>query len=260
MENAILYAGVEELNTIKEHVLELNGYQEKNAELLKEETRLAKLVAGKEKDLADEIENTVKKRKQELVSTYDNQQAKLSARAKKIRGQKEKVKGTKMGERMAEETAELRDANKGIRIDIKAVLKKTKTPAVCNSTLFYAFFMPKAAVEFLILVLGILVAFLIIPFGIYRLFLAETYGELSLAIVYVITVVLFGGGYLVLNNRMKEKHLEALKEIKVLRHQYRMNNKKIREIKKGIRNDSDESALRNWMRKFVELRKKKRKH
>ena len=66
MENAILYAGVEELNTIKEHVLELNGYQEKNAELLKEETRLAKLVAGKEKDLADEIENTVKKRKQEL--------------------------------------------------------------------------------------------------------------------------------------------------------------------------------------------------
>ena len=30
MENAILHAGIEELNTIKEHVMELNGYQERN--------------------------------------------------------------------------------------------------------------------------------------------------------------------------------------------------------------------------------------
>ena len=36
MENAILYAGIEELNTIKTHVMELNEYEERNAELLKE--------------------------------------------------------------------------------------------------------------------------------------------------------------------------------------------------------------------------------
>lgn len=242
VENAILYAGIEELNTIKEHVLELNGYQEQNAELEKEEVRLQKLVTGKEKDLADEIETTLKKRKQELVSSYDSQQNKLNARVKKIRGQKEKVKGTKVTERISEETAELRDANKAIQIDIKALLKKTKTPGICNSTLFFSFFMPKAPVEFLILILGVLIAFLVIPFGAYLLLFAETSGAFALAIIYVITVVLFGGGYLVLNNRLKERHLETLKEIKELRHQYRKNVKEMKGIKKGIRNDSDEST------------------
>ena len=42
MSNAILHGGIEELNTIKEHVMELTGYQERNAELLKEEARLDK--------------------------------------------------------------------------------------------------------------------------------------------------------------------------------------------------------------------------
>ena len=35
MDNAILHAGVDELNVIKEHVKELAGYQERNAELEK---------------------------------------------------------------------------------------------------------------------------------------------------------------------------------------------------------------------------------
>ena len=85
MDNAILHAGIDELNTIKEHVLELTGYQERNAELLKEETRLEKLITTKEKDLADEMETTLKKRKAELVSTYESQLATLNARNKKIR-------------------------------------------------------------------------------------------------------------------------------------------------------------------------------
>ena len=45
MDNAILHAGIDELNTIKEHVLELTGYQERNAELEKEESRLEKLIS-----------------------------------------------------------------------------------------------------------------------------------------------------------------------------------------------------------------------
>ena len=56
MENAILYAGIEELNTIKEYVLELQSYEEKNAELEQEEARLEKVLSGKKKELAEEIE------------------------------------------------------------------------------------------------------------------------------------------------------------------------------------------------------------
>ena len=136
MENAILHGGIEELNVIKEHVLELNGYQERNAELVKEEARLDKLIAAKEKDLSDEIENTLKKRKNELAETFESQLATLNARNKKIKAKKEKDKGAKVSERIAEETAEFRDKNKELSLEMKAKMKTDKTPKFFNTTLF----------------------------------------------------------------------------------------------------------------------------
>ena len=157
MENAILHAGVDELNTIKEHVLELTGYQERNAELEKEETRLEKLIDAKEKDLTDEIESTLKKRKSELMNSYESQRNALNSRTKKIRAKKEKDKGAKVSERIAEETADLRDRNKELALEIKAKMKADKTPGSCNTTLFYAFFMPKSFAEFVIFILGLMI-------------------------------------------------------------------------------------------------------
>ena len=118
MDNAILYAGIEELNTIKEYVLELKSYEEKNAELEQEEARLEKVISGKKKEMADEIEVVRKKRKKELTSSYENQIAKLNSKVKKIKSQKGKEKGQKVAKRVATETAQLRDANNAILIDI----------------------------------------------------------------------------------------------------------------------------------------------
>lgn len=242
MDNAILHAGIDELNTIKEHVLELTGYQEKNAELIKEEARLDKLISGKEKDLSDEIETTLKKRKSDLVATYESQLGTLNARNKKVRTKKEKDKGAKVSERIAEETAELREKNKELALEIKTKLKADKTPKVCNTTLFYAFFMPKTLVEILLFILGLLIVFLAIPFGIYLLFFAEKFGELALAIIYVVMILLVGGVYLAINNKVKEKHLDTIRAVRGLRNQYRRNTKNIKDIQKGIKNDADESV------------------
>ena len=159
MENAILYAGIEELNTIKEYVLELQSYEEKNTELEQEEARLEKVLFEKKKEMAEEIEVTKKKRKKELTMSYESQITKLNAKAKKIKSKKGKEKGQKVAKRVTEATAELREANKGITIDIKALMKKNKVPSICNTTLFYSFFMPKAPFEFLILLFCILFVF-----------------------------------------------------------------------------------------------------
>lgn len=242
MENAILHAGIEELNTIKEHVLELTGYQERNAELIKEEARLEKLIASKEKDLNDEIETTLKKRKSELVSAYESQLGVLNARNKKVKAKKEKDKGVKISERIEEETAELRDRNKELALEIKTKLKTDKTPKICNTTLFYALFMPKSMVEFLIFILGLFIVFLAIPFALYQLPFAKKFGEIALAIIYVIMILLVGSLYLAINNKIKERHLDTIRAIRGLRNQYRRNVKNIRDIQRGIKNDSDESA------------------
>ena len=242
MENAILHAGIEELNTIKEHVLELTGCQERNEELLKEEVRLDKLISGKEKDLNDEMETTLKKRKSELSSTYESQLGTLNARNKKVKTKKEKDKGVKVTERIAEETAELRERNKELALEIKTKMKADKTPKICNTTLFYALFMPKTLVEVLLFILGLLIVFLVIPFGIYLLFFAEKFGELALAIIYVVMILLVGSIYLSINNRVKEKHLDTIRGVRGLRNQYRRNIKNIRDIQRGIKNDTDESS------------------
>ena len=242
MENAILHGGIEELNLIKEHVLELTGYQERNAELIKEETRLEKMITAKEKDLSDEIEHTLKKRKNVLVETYENQLATLNARNKKVKPKKEKDKDAKVSERIAEETAELRDKNKELSLEIKAKLKADKTPAICNTTLFYALFMPKSPLEIVMFMVGMLLAFLVIPFGIYLLFFAEKFSELALAIIYVLIILLVGSIYLAISNKVKEKHLDTIRAVRELRSQYRGNVKNIREIQKGIKNDEDEST------------------
>ncbi len=242
MENAILHAGVDELNTIKEYVLELEGFQEKNTELLKEETRLEKLIASKEKDLTDEMETTLKKRKNELTSAYEAQLTNLNARNKKVRAKKEKDKGAKMSERISEETAELRDKNKELVLEIKSKMKADKTPKICNTTLFYSFFMPKSLLELLVFLLGLLVVFLAIPFGIYLAFFAKRFGEIALAIIYVVMILLVGSLYLAINNKVKERHLETIREIRGLRHQLRKNRSSIQNIQKGIKKDADESV------------------
>ena len=165
MDNAILHGGVDELNVIKEQVLELSGMQERNEELLREELRLEKLIASKEKDMNDEMETTLKKRKSELVSAYESQLGTLNARNKKIKAKKEKDKGAKVTERIEDETAELRDRNKELSLEIKTRMKADKTPRICNTTLFYAFFMPRTAPEILLFILGMLIVFLAIPFS-----------------------------------------------------------------------------------------------
>lgn len=241
MENAILYAGVDELNTIKEHVLELNGYEERNAELLKEETRLDKLISGKEKELSDEIETTLKKRRSEITASYESQIGTLNARIKKIKAKKEKEKGMKVSERIKAETADLCEQNKQLAIQMKAELKKEKVPAVYNNELFFSLFMPKSAAQFAILLLVLLLAFFIIPCGIYSLFFAEKFGTFALAVIYLISVVVFGGSYLLINNGVKEKHKEMFKLIRDLRFTLATNKRQIRLIRKDIKNSSDES-------------------
>lgn len=242
MENAILYAGVEELNTIKEHVMEYNGYQDRNLELKKEEQRLGKLLAGKEKDLSDETETTLKKRKNEIVASYEGQIANLNARNKKVKAKKDKAKGMKVSERISEETSELREENMALATEIKAKRKADKMPRFCDTTLFYGMFLPKSLLEFVVFLAAMLLVFLALPFGVYYVFFAERFGELALAFIYLITILVFGGLYLLLNNKIKERHLETMREIRGLRHQYRKNQRSIRKIQKGIKKDSDEST------------------
>lgn len=255
MEGNVLLAGIEELNTAKEMLLELNGCRLKKEEQEKEEARLEKAVEGKEKAMNDEIAATAKRRKSEIEASYDAQIDTVRAREKKIKAKKEKQKGMKVSERIEAETAELRDKNRQLKNDGKAVMQTERVPRFCNTTLFYAWFMPRSLKEILILLLTVLAVFGALPCLIY-LFLPEK-KPLYLVLIYLAVIVVFGGLYLVAVNRIKEKHLDALRRMRGLRNQTHLGKKQIKQVARGIRKDKDESAygLENFDEELAEAAK-----
>jgi hypothetical protein len=82
---------------------------------------------------------------------------------------------------------------------------------------------------------------LVIPCGIYFFVLPEE-RIFYLVLIYIVTVVIFGGIYQLIVNFTKDKHSVVIKQVRELRHQIITNKKKIGAIKTGIKKDRDESA------------------
>ena len=63
-----------------------------------------------------------------------------------------------------------------------------------------------------------------------------------LAGIYFVAVVVFGGLYILINNKTKVRHQETLKQGRKIRDLMRTNDKKIRVITSAIRRDRDEAV------------------
>ncbi|MDF2610745.1 MAG: hypothetical protein K0R92_2219 [Lachnospiraceae bacterium] len=241
MDVNILSQGVEELQKVKDSLIKLDEYKNENDSLVIEENRLERTIQGKEKAVSDEIASTVRKRKDEIDTTYDEQIGKIQSRSKKIKNKKEKSKSVKITERIEAETADLRDESRQMHLDSKNIFKQDKVPAICNSRLFYALFMPKGLGDLFILFTSLLIFLLAIPCGIYFLLLPQE-KVLYLILIYFITVIIFLAIYKVIENKTKDKHREAIRQVRKIRTNLIMNKRKQNIIKKRIRKDTDESV------------------
>ncbi|NLO09994.1 MAG: hypothetical protein GX129_09045 [Clostridiales bacterium] len=240
-EGNLLTGGVDKLNEIKEDLLELRGYQENYESLVIEEDKNEKSIQSLEKAASDEVAATIKKRRTEIESAYDKQLDKTKASIKRIKDKRDKRKNKKVSERIEEETASLREDNRRLKLEVKTLLKQKHVPSYSNTKLYYALFYPRYFTDVLIIIFALLLTLFIIPCGIYFFLLPEE-RILYLALIYIATVIIFGGLYLIIGNRTKDKHSEILKQIRELRHEIINNKKKIKVIKKNIKKDRDESS------------------
>ncbi len=249
----LLSGGVETLNEIKEQLLELQSYQGTLNNLLQEEEKLEKVIQDIEKTRSDEITSTVKKRRQEIEGTYDEQMTKTKARIRKIKEKRDKRKSHKMSERMKEETASIREENSHLKLEAKTLIRKNKVPAFCNTKLYYALYFPKHLEDLLIILCTLLLTLFLIPCGIYFGLLPDKI--LYLIFVYIATVIVFGGIYLFIGNHTKDKHSDVLKQVGGLWTTRRVNHKRMKAIKKSIRKDRDESSygLENFDQELSKL-------
>lgn len=238
---SLLSGGVDTLREIKENLLELERCQSESNMLNGEEKRLEKSIQGLEKDIAEEIQSTIKKRRQEIETAFDKQIDKIQSRVKKIQDRRDKSKNAKVSERIKDETSSLRADKQSLRLDAKTLIKQKHIPSLCNTKLYYALYFPGCFTDFLVILSTLLFVLLVIPCGIYFFLLPEE-KSIYLIIIYIITVILFGGIYILLGNLTKERHREELLQIRVIRGKIRKNKKVIATIKRNIKKDKDEST------------------
>src|SRR5699024_1628402 len=119
------------------------------------------------KAMTDQITQTARKRRDEISSGYDKEIAKGQEKLRKARLSREKAKSKGVKERIADETSELREQNRKLKLQMKTSFQQNQVPFYCNSTLYYALYLPRGLQEIIILLAAVLVCFLVVPCLIY---------------------------------------------------------------------------------------------
>ena len=86
----------------------------------------------------------------------------------------------------------------------------------------------------------LLLVFLALPVGIY--FVIPERQTMYLVVIYVAVIIVFGGLYVKIGNSTKMKHMDALKEGRVIREKIKANKKQMKSIEKSIRKDKNDSV------------------
>ena len=219
----------------------LNRLDALSARLESEQSREAALkraMESEQKKRDDKIASTIKKRSDELSAVYDKESAGVLEKIRNVKARREKTKAVGVQERILLETAEMQAENKTIRQQMKEGLRRSGAPGFCASGLYNTLFMPRRIGEFLLLLVLFLLFFVLLPPALYLLIPERRY--LYLVPIYVASILVFGGIYLLVNNLTKFKHSAVLKENRQLLDRYYANNKKMKKVARSIKKDENE--------------------
>ena len=224
----------------KQAVQELDELKQKEKMLLDLEKQLENSLKSKKREVADTIAQTVKKRSDEIAKSYDVEIGKAQDRLKKVRSKREKAKTQGEKERIVEETQSLVRENSDLKAQMKTIFHANRVPKFCASNLYYALFFTKGFKELMTMFITLLLVFLALPVGIY--FAIPERQTMYLVVIYVAVIVVFGGLYVKIGNSTKMKHMDALKEGRVIRDKIKANKKQMKSIEKSIRKDKNDSV------------------
>lgn len=223
----------------RDAVYRLNCDRNTAHQLEEEEERREQELETAGKAVADAVNQTVRMRLDDIDSSYDKEIAKGQERLKKVRAKREKAKNQGVKERIAEETVELREHSRDLKLQIRTLFQQEGVPAFCGSSFYYVLYYPRGFKEILLFFIAIVAFFLVLPWGVYYLFLGG--GRMwYLTAVYFLDVLLFGGLYVVVGNKTRLPHQEALKRGRDIRSALRSDRKRIRVITHTIRKDGSE--------------------
>lgn len=122
---------LEFLEKAREAVSELSVAEDSERQMEQDCQRLERELEAEQKQMADAVQATVKKRRQEISASYDSEINKAQDLLKKARTKREKAKNQGVKERIADETAELHAYNKELRDRMKSSFRRGHVPGFC---------------------------------------------------------------------------------------------------------------------------------
>lgn len=240
----VLTSGIDSLKELRDIVNRNVTARNQSEYEAAEAKKLEKELNINKKNLKDNIDSTVKKRRSEVAKQFEDEMSKEEAKLKKIKDQRSRAKEKGVKERITDETSDLTAQNKELKGNIRTALKGERLPGFCGSNFYFALFMTKGPGEVFLCVLMALLACLILPGALYLLLPIDRDNKfmagLLLAVVYFVVIALVVGLYILINNKTKKKHEERIKEIRQLRDRINGNNKQIHKITRSIKKDKNE--------------------
>lgn len=218
----------------------LNCDQNTRNQQAAQEKRLERELEAAKKAAADAVSQTVKRRRDDISQSYDQEIGIGQERLRKARAQREKEKNRGMKERIADETSGLKEENRQLCLKLRALFDQGRVPRLCSTTLYYALYYPRGLKELSILFMSILICFLGIPCLVY--FLLPGHKVWYLIGIYFADVLLFGGLYVTVGNRTRLPFQSTLKEGRQIRNAIRANEKRIKAIVRAIEKDGNEDV------------------
>ena len=236
----ILAGGVEVLNEMKASLLKLDELKVRSTELQQKQEQLEKDIALKKKALDTELSSTLSKRKAELEATYDSQLDQTRDRIKKTKAKRDKLKTSKVGERITQETADKQEQIRSLKQDLKGIYQRNHISGLFRNSYFFSLYFPNGIGDFLVILLTVIIV-LALPAGIYFLLPEQVRRPLVAVALYVgilgLALLIFTLIFKNVRNRKKDS-LTAADEI---RGQIRDIRRQIKKQESSIRRDKDES-------------------
>lgn len=233
----LLTSNVEYLKEALTVLKELDKAKNNRNSLTVQLKQIERDIAGEEKSVQDEIEITVKKRREEIAVSFDKEIRKDQDHIRKIKADRDKAKAKGMAGRIEAETADIREENKQLHKEIKAVIKEAKLPHFCSQSWYFYLFCPKRA-EWIMLLLTLVLCFYALPYGIcfvLKVQKLEIITGISFACSFLFFLV-----YQIISIRTKGNKWAAIRQIRTLREKAAANRKKERAICNAIHKDKDE--------------------
>ncbi|MBP3544258.1 MAG: hypothetical protein J6J86_08535 [Lachnospiraceae bacterium] len=243
MDSGNMLAGT--VDYLKEALAAVNEQEKlctKRDALEDEEKGLEREIAGEERACSSEIEQTLRKRKEEIASSFDREIRGDQDKVRKVRAEREKAKDKGVAGRIEAETAGLREENKKIQEQIREVLKSSRLPRFCNTKLYFGIFSPKNVIEYLIFVVTFLVATVLLPILCFLIVPAAVKNPYVMLAICFVWYLLFFVCYQLIVRRTKVDKWQTICQVRALRGKIHANHKKIKAVKNVILKDKNEQS------------------